>query len=289
MYQLDQPRITATVGPAPSTQPTTASTAPSTQHAPIVIKFGRYDDVLKKNVMVSTSQSPVIAKVSATILDTINKKPLDLRDRKVLDLDPAQVSSITITSDLAATTRPTSRPASKKDVSLRRRKQSLVLGPAAPTTGPATQATTQATTGPATTQATTMAATAPATQPVTKWETADHKPADDSKIDQLLTQFHPLRARKYIEKSATTQPTATYTVKATTEGPGGTPVNHYQITFTDPGDSGQVIGSYNGLTFEVDRFLLDRFSGDFLESSKPAGGLANDATLDPTGAPIGPH
>jgi hypothetical protein len=68
---------------------------------------------------------PVIAKVPASIIETINKNPLELRDRKVLDIDPAQVSAITISSDQAATTRPTSRPAVKKDVALKRRKEPI--------------------------------------------------------------------------------------------------------------------------------------------------------------------
>src|SRR5436305_1832473 len=86
----------------------------------VVIKFGRYDDILKKNVMVMTSQSQAIAKVPATILETINKKPLDLRDKRVVDIDPAQVSAITITQDIAATTKPTSQPAVQKEIVIRR-------------------------------------------------------------------------------------------------------------------------------------------------------------------------
>ncbi len=48
-YQLDHPRITVTLSATtqPSTQPA------STQPKATVIKFGRYDDVLKKNVLVS--------------------------------------------------------------------------------------------------------------------------------------------------------------------------------------------------------------------------------------------
>lgn len=312
LYQLDQPRITATLSAAPSTQPTTQeatgeqatgatrpgsvpSTAPSVQ--PIVIKFGRYDDVLKKNVMVMTSQSPVIAKTPARILETIGKKPLELRDKKVLDIEPAEVSSFSVTSDLAATTKPTSRPASKSDVSVRRRKvESLVLLPSPATTVP----TTAPATAPATTQAITQEATgttrpgsAPATKPAGKWELADGKRADDAKVDQLLSQLHPLRVRKYIEKAPATQPTATYTLKLTTEGPGGTPVKNYEIVFVDPGsgagNSGTVVGTYNGLAFEVDRFLLDRLSGDFVQGSKPAGGVhSHEAeSFDPSGLPPG--
>jgi hypothetical protein len=91
MYQLDPPRMSAVLSSAPATQP--ASTKPTSQPAPIVIKFGRYDDVLKSNVFAMTSQSPAIAKVSASSLESINKKPIDLRDKRAADIDPAQVVS----------------------------------------------------------------------------------------------------------------------------------------------------------------------------------------------------
>ena len=296
LYQLDPPRITAMLSSAPATQPATktASTAPTSQPAPIVVKFGSYDDVLKTNVMAMTSQSPVIAKVAASSLESINKKPLELRDRRAVDIDPAQVSSITMTSELAATTRPTSRPASKKDVTLTRRKEPPVLV-LAPTTKPAT--TQASTTSPATTQAT-AAATRPATQPASKWEVASAAttqpaaPAEDSKVDQLLNSLHPLRARKYVEKAPTTQPTATYTIRVTTQAAGGaSPVQH-EINLVDPGNSGEVTGTYNGLAFEVDRFFLDRVTGDFHKGAAPAtpamppGGAfpgVNEGPLDTTG------
>jgi hypothetical protein len=265
-YQLDRPRITATLS---TTQPahgfvTTAPTTATSQPAPVVIKFGGYDDIMKKNVMVMTSESPVIAKVPASALDSLNKKPIELRDRKVMDLDSAQVSSIKISSDIAATTRPTSRPASKSDVTLRRRKQAPAT---APTTKPA------ATTRSATTQASTQPATQAATQPVSRWELASGdaaKAADDSKVDSLLTQLHPLRAQKCLEKAPTTQPTANYVLKVTTQAAGGAPPVEHELKLVDPGNSQPLIGTYNGLAFEVERSLLDRFSGDFLPGAKPA-------------------
>ena len=53
--------------------------------------------------------------VAASVLDTLNKKPIELRDKKVATIDPGQVSAIAITTDLAATTQPTTRPASHKE------------------------------------------------------------------------------------------------------------------------------------------------------------------------------
>jgi hypothetical protein len=281
LYDLTTPRMTATLSTvAPPSAHNLVTTAPTTapatsQAAPIVVKFGRYDDVLKKHVMVQTSQSPVIAKVAATILDTINKKPIELRDKKVLDIDSAQVSSITISSDLVATTRPTSRPASKTEVVIKRRKET-------PTTAPAT--------GPVTTQATTQAAT----QPSTTWQVVSGdstKDADDARVGALLTELHPLTAQKYLEAGPTTQPTATYVVKITTEGPGGSPVNQYELKFVDPGDTRPLNGTYNDLAFEADRVLADRLSGDFVKGSTPPaparppfggpGGAASDLTDEP--------
>ncbi len=307
LYQLDQPRFTAILSsaPAPTTLPvgvaaaSKPTTTPTSQPADVVIKFGRYDDVMKKNVLVTTSQTPIVAKVAATVIDTINKKPLDIRDRKVLDIDANLVSAIEIHSDIAATTRPTTKPAVKKDVTIKRRHEA-----AAPATAPSTKPAMVASTAPATkpaatTQATTKATTtmaaattAPATQPATKWEVAsgsETKAADDSKVDSLLSQLHPLRAQKYLEAStATTQPTATYTLRITTQAAAGAAPKTDEIRLVDPGNSQPLVGTYNGLTFEVDRFLMDRLSGDFLKGSSSS----NEASPAPAapeapGAPFG--
>src|SRR5205085_2047700 len=119
-----------------------ATSAPASQPAPVVIRLGRYDDVKKQNVFATSSQNPVIAKVGATVLTQLDKKPLDLRDRKVVDIDAAQVASVTLVSDLAATTKPTSRPASKTEITIKRRHESVVLGPAMAASKPATTSAT---------------------------------------------------------------------------------------------------------------------------------------------------
>ena len=276
------PRITATIS---TTQPTThtfVSTAPTTaatQPAPLVIRIGPAD-LLNKNVPVMTSASPIVARVGATILETLNKTPLELRDKRAMDVDPAQVSSIRITSDLAATTRPTTREASKMETVIQRRKET-----AAPATAPAVTSTqpakTQASSQPATTQATA------ATQPATKWEVmADGaaKPADDSKVDSLLSQLHPLRAQKYLESASTTQPTATYVVRITTVAAGGDGATH-ELKLVDPGDSKPLIATYNDLAFEADRSIVDRLSGDFLQGSAATPSAGDD---DFDAAPFSP-
>src|SRR5687768_11316808 len=182
----------------PATQPATQPAA--TQPTMTVIRFGGYDNILKKNVYVGTSDG-LLAKVPATSLDTFrNKKPIDLRDRRVLDVDPANVSSISIVTENLPTTQPTTKPASRTEVVIERKKQELAMGPALPATRPA------AATQPATTQA----ATQPALPP-SDWSIASANPpadASQTKVETLLNRFHPFRADKYLDGPAapTTQP-----------------------------------------------------------------------------------
>ncbi len=248
---------------APTTQP--AATRP----AGTTVAFGEFDSILKKNVFAYLDSPRTFAKVSATSLDAFNKKPLDLRDKKVVDIVPAEVSRISVTSDIAATTRPTSRPASKSELVIERRKENIVLGPAVPPP-PATK--------PASTQATTQAATQPATQPVvppppvSNWVLKSQKGADgsNSKVDALLAKFNPLRAEKYLPPTtATSQPSATYTVEITTELAGKTTV--HQLRITDPGDEKPLIGAYKELRFELPRSFTESITGDFVNKA--------DATL----------
>jgi len=274
-YEIDHPRIAVTL--SATTQPVTASTKPAATMPlasgattqPVTIRIGRYDDVLKKNVIVASSAVPAVAKVPASIIDSLSKKPIEFRDKRVVQIDPNQVSEISILGDIAATTQPTTKPASKKEVVIQRHHETLPVGIAAPTTGPATKPVASATTKPAT-QASTSPATEPAlaaTQPTIKWEimtaTGEKKPAEESKVDDLLAQLNPLRAEKYLESAPTTQPMATWTVKVATQGPGGSPVNQYAITVTDPGSGKTPIATYNDLTFEVSRTLVEKLEGDF--------------------------
>lgn len=266
-YQLDKPRLTVTLSTdAPATQP---ATAPATQDAGTTIKFGRHDDVRKQNVYATVSGSPSIAKVAATVLDTFDVKPLDLRDRRVVDVDPKQVSRLSFTADLAATTQPTTQPASKREVVLQRRIEAAPLGPAAPTTAPTTTTTAPATTA----EAATEAATQP-TQDLSQWELVSDPggEASDAKVDAILNALHPLRAENYLEAVPTTQaePLGTYTINVTTEGPGGASPQQHQIRLTDRGDGQPLIGEYNGLVFELDRSILRQLKGEFTKGSAPA-------------------
>ncbi len=146
-----------TQGGAAATQATTAPAA--SQPAPTTIKCGRYEDVLKKNVYASIEGGPIV-KVAATTLDTLRKSPLDLRDRRVLDVAPEAAQRITIARDLRATTQPTKRDARKSTVVLVKQEEKIApAGPPAPTpaTKPAGAATQPAAPG--------TAPTAPAAKP----------------------------------------------------------------------------------------------------------------------------
>ena len=105
-------------------------------------------------------------------------------------------------------------------------------------------------------------------------------PADDMKVDSLLTQLHPLRAQKYLESAPSTQPTATYVIKVTTVAAGGAEATH-EVRLVDPGSNKPLIATYNDMAFEADRILIDRLSGDFVKGSTPAaipslGGAGSD-------------
>ena len=70
-------------------------------------------------------------------------------------------------------------------------------------------------------------------------------------------------------------------------GSSGLPLEGYEIKLTDPGNSQPLIGTYNGLTFEADRMLIDRLTGDFLKGSKSSTS-SDESSAPPTGFPGGP-
>ncbi|HTL28222.1 MAG TPA: DUF4340 domain-containing protein [Tepidisphaeraceae bacterium] len=261
MYQLDHPQATVTLHSEPA-----ASTQPTTQQVATVVKIGRYQDITKKNVFAMVDGGPIVA-VPASIVTTLDKKPIELRDKKVLTIPPAQVTKVTIDSDRIATTQPTSRPASKKQ---------LVIAHAPPE-----PATTQATTSPATTQ------TSRTTAKTKQWNLVS--PAggevDDSAVNTMLESFDPLKAEKFIETSATqptTRPADKYVVTIETGGRAAAPARKFEIKITDPGGTNAPIAVYNGLTFEISRSLLEKLQGDFKPGSTPAHATPN---FPPVGAP----
>jgi hypothetical protein len=289
-YQLDKPRVTVTL--SATTQPVHATTATSTPATsqPTVVKIGRYDDVLRKNVLLTSSDSPAVAKAPASIIDTLNKKPIEFRDKKVLAISPDQVAAIAILSDVPATTRPTTKPASKSEVKIKRHVPTLPIGIAAPTTqmAPAAAATSKPSTAPASMQqASTQPASRPTmatTQPESKWELVGDKtqPAVETKVDDLIAALNPLRADKFLDaKPATTQPAATYTLKITTQAAGGAPAVEQTVTIVDADETKSPVGSFEDLSFEVSRSTLDKLKQDFSKASAPAPNIANTPMPNP--------
>jgi hypothetical protein len=286
-YQLDHPRVTVTM--SASTRPvgvgaaTQTATNPASQPAVATLKIGRYDDVLRKNVMVASSDNPAIAKAPANIIETLNKKPIEFRDKKAVQIIPDHVAKIEILSDVPATTRPTSKPAVKKEVIIKRHVPTLPMGIAAPTsqmaaaTSKPAAAATQASSQPAPATKPTFAAT----EPAGKWELLGEKtePAADAKVDDLLLAINPLRAEKYLDaKPATSQPAPTYTLKITTQAPGGAAPEQHVLTVVDVDETKPPVATYEDLSFEVSRAVVDKLKQDFSKSAAPAGNIANTPT-----------
>jgi len=219
------------------------ATAPATEPAWTTVLFGSYDDMLKKNVYVKLAGSDAVAKLPSTSMDPFRKRPLDLRDKKAVDLDPDQVSKIVLRTNLPAATQPTAHPAINQTVTIERRKVNPVLGPVLPTTSPTTNAATKPT---------------PSTWIITSKPPSD---ADDAKITALLAALHPLRADLYLDLNSSTQPTGNYTLTITTTGPGGSPVVDHTLALSDPGHDQPLLGYFNGLTFQTARTLTTTLTG----------------------------
>jgi len=226
---LDKPELTVNFSTAaPATQP--AASQPAMQ----AILFGRYDDIRKQNVYVTLAGSNVIAKVPATSLDRFKKTAWDLRDKKIVEIDPESVTEIDIQKAAGPTTQP-----SNTEITLVR-----LLPPA---------------TKPATTQAT--------IKPAPKWAIKNGNTstnADDAKVTDLLSDLRPLKAEKFLATMPTTQPTAKYAVRIMTGGLRGMPVTNHELTLIDRGEAQPMVGQYNGLTFEVNRAIAAKLSIDFV-------------------------
>jgi hypothetical protein len=136
----------------------------------------------------------------------------------------------------------------------------------APATAPATAPVTKPATAPATGPATTPA-TAPSAPP-TKWVLVTgvkRVDADDVKVETLLGGLHPLRANKYFESPPTTPVTATYSLKVHVNAYGDQPAKDHDIKLTETGTGtdAKIVGQYQDLVFEVEKFFLDRMTAEF--------------------------
>lgn len=233
---------------APTTRPASTQSTQSAMPGGQTVVFGGFDGVEKKNVFAKLPDGTFVT-VAAGVVDSLNKKPLDLRDKTVFDFDPETVTAVAIATDQPATTQPAATPAVDTVVKLSRRKTDAgLMGPGKPTA-----------TGPSTAQA----ATAPVTPP-TKWAVDPAHPvdADDAKIDALLAQLHPLKAEKYEESAPVAK--AVKTVAVTLTVTGKPPV---VLTLTDTGVDQPLSGLFDGLRFDAPRTLESDLSGDFKKSS----------------------
>ncbi|HEV7300371.1 MAG TPA: DUF4340 domain-containing protein [Tepidisphaeraceae bacterium] len=233
---LGQPRLTiAYATEPPSSQPAT------TQPAMKTITMGRYSDISRSGVLAVASGIDAVVKLPASTAEAFEKKPIELRDRQVLMLEPANVGTVELAINTPATTRPTTAPAANQTIALTRRTADAPApaGPPAPTPGPATA----------------PAAIQPA-EPQSKWVAGD-RPADDAAVEALLAALSPLRAEKFIETPPlVAQPAATYSLAITVPPVGPSPGERYELRVIDSGNDAAPIVTYNGLTFEAPQALL---------------------------------
>lgn len=249
--EFDHPKATVFLSAsAPSTQTT------STQPVGTTITFGQFTSVDRDKIFVKISNPPIVARVPMTqaSLDRITGASiLTLRDKKVVDIDPTQVTGFTLSIDRAATTQPTTKPSEQVEYTISRRKDNHTLGPALPTTQAAT-------TGPATQPA--------STQPESKWviESGGSGDANDANVDALLTSLHPLNATKFVESLPATRPTASYILTVHVGPANGHGPEDYALKFNNPGSTESVTGTYEDLTFETDRAVLEKLDVSFKAS-----------------------
>jgi hypothetical protein len=236
--------FTATPTPEPG-----AATQPSTQPVTTTITFGAYDDILKKHIYAKVEGSPFIAKVDVASLAALEKKPLDLRDKKVLDIDPDQVSRFSITTTLFKES-----SAKGAEVVVKRRQGSGGNGVPFVTTAPSTAPSTQ----PSLADKLQL----PEAKPPSPWVLGNGDPADENDVKDFLAALHPLRVDKYLETNPVTQPTTQLVVKIHTEAAGGAGSADHELRLIDRGNEQPYLGIYNGLTFEISRFTLSKFMQD---------------------------
>jgi hypothetical protein len=275
--QFDKPVLTvAFTTAAPATQPTVAmTTTPTSQPAWTTVTFGQYEDIRHQKVYARLSDTGAVVKTMATPIDTLTKKPIELRDKKVADIQPEQVSKISIMTDLPAGPTPTTKPAKRSHVEIERRKQVAEATTKPATTKPTTQA---AATQPA-------AATQAAKAPASTWELkSDPKgDADDEGVRSLLAELHPLRATKFHDATPATKPTGNYVLRVTTEAAGGAGSAVHELKLIDPGNDQPVLAEYNGLSFELPRTFLTKLEGNFAKKPKAAETGGGGAPVDPAG------
>jgi hypothetical protein len=223
---------------APSMQP---STEPS---VPLTLTVGSADSLSRDHYFVQTSDG-LVGKIDRSTLESLQKTPLDLRDREVIADPPAEVSKISLVKAIyptASSTQPSNavqRPTFTQLIVLERRAPKIAA------LGPKPKAT-----------------TAPSTQPNSTWMFAipkePDKQVDDVKVDAVLEKFNPFRADKYLASAPTTAVEQRYVV--TLESPS---LKKYHVEIVRPAGGGTPYAEYGGLTFEIPSTILDALDVDF--------------------------
>ena len=201
------------------------------------MRIGGYDDIRKQNVYVMVGDAGPIAKVNASIVQQLSRKPLDLRSKKLVEIDPATVNRVALTTITPAATQPTTREASTSTTAIVRNAAAALQGPPVP--------------------ATTQAATQPA---ASSWVTEDtRKPADDTKVADLLKALQPLKVTKYLAAMPEGQQGTSHVLSLRTVAAGGAEKS-YELKIIERGESESPVGQFNGLTFELERDILTKLN-----------------------------
>ncbi len=259
--------LTITLG----TSPKSATASIGTLSQSITISFGDYDDILKKNVLVATSDSPGNARVLASARDNLMKSAIDLRDRTILVIDPWQVSKVRITI----------------------RPQAAASNPLAPTLLPANhdqkyELIPKVAVGdlPDTVAAPDFdrhslrfSTTAPVdralpgqslsrfywgrSRPPIVWEIAGtNLDVPNARMQTLFSRLRPLKAQKFLSDSSLLQSghiESKYDLQLITD------TRSYDFRFYDRGSDHAVIGQYDDLTFELPYTFLRPLLGDMTQ------------------------
>ena len=64
---------------------------------------------------------------------------------------------------------------------------------------------------------------------------------------------------------------------------------HHEIHLTEQGSGKPAIGHYNGLTFEISRWIIDKLEGDFVRSEKDTPAPALPGIPNGPGSPMMPN
>jgi hypothetical protein len=248
--QFDRPTAQIWINEAgAATQP--AATEP---WGPATVTVGGPDSLAKDHYYVKTADAQ-FGKISSSTLVSLKMTALELRDRDVLAVPPADVVSVWIEKRTYATgpaTQPAgaSAPIASQIIKLTSLPAEIQgeAGPALPK--PVTQPTTQ------------PASRAAGPRPVEEesaWRLVDdpRSVVDDAKVKTLLDQFRVLRVEGYLETAPHWPVAQRYAVTLMTRSA------RYEINFIKSADGQSTVGFYNGLTFDAPGAVVDALDADF--------------------------